>query len=365
MNYKVISIMKDNRPRFLIASTEIMKSPSKYLKYLDQTNASPNTVKAAAFALAYYYNFLQEQKVELKEIPEFSYEKQSTHFISFLHWIKDGKHTERNTKPTNKTCNKYLRVVFGYYQFLAMEDLICPLNVLQAKKVSHFDNMGINHQSYLNFFKGFFKEEETESDGIKHEEIQTLIKVCTNDRDRLLLVMMAETGFRIGEILGIHYMEDIDFERKTIKVRYRENNTNMARAKNAECRKALLSDTTFEFLSKYISDNRKNLENTEFLFIKLTGKNKGEPLEADDVYSMLKRLYKKTNIKAHPHQFRHYFAEERKREGWDLNDIRFALGHKKIETTIKYLGEDNERLIEATEQYYSDNENLYQISDFL
>ena len=40
-------------------------------------------------------------------------------------------------------------------------------------------------------------------------------------------------------------------------------------------------------------------------------------------------------------------------------------GHKKVETTIKYLGENNERLVEATDQYYSNNENLYQIADFL
>ena len=72
-----------------------------------------------------------------------------------------------------------------------------------------------------------------------------------------------------------------------------------------------------------------------------------------------------SDINSHPHQLRHYFAEERRKEGWDLNDIRFALGHKKVETTIKYLGENNERLIEATDQYYSNNENLYQIADFL
>ena len=84
-----------------------------------------------------------------------------------------------------------------------------------------------------------------------------------------------------------------------------------------------------------------------------------------EVYSMLKRLSKKTDINSHPHQLRHYFAEERRKEGWDLNDIRFALGHKKVETTIKYLGENNERLIEATDQYYSNNEDLYQIADFL
>ena len=75
------------------------------------------------------------------------------------------------------------------------------------------------------------------------------------------------------------------------------------------------------------------------------------------------RLSKKTDINSHPHQLRHYFAEERRKEGWDLNDIRFALGHKKVETTIKYLGENNERLVEATDQYYSNNENLYQIAE--
>ena len=332
LKYRVVSVLKDNRPRFLIISDieEIEILPSKYLKHLDQINTSPNTVKSAAFALSYYYNYLQEQTIGLDEITLLSYSEQNKHFIDFLYWVKSGKHTEHNTQTSNKTCNMYLGAVFRYYQF-----------------------------------KGFFKEEEPNLEEITSEEIQELINACTNDRDRLLIAMMAETGLRLGEILGIHYTEDIDFERRTVRVRYRESNTNLARAKNAEYRIALLSNTTFEFLVKYISDNRKSLMNSEYLFTKLTGKNKGEPLDADSVYSMLKRLSKKTDINSHPHQLRHYFAEERRKEGWDLNDIRFALGHKKVETTIKYLGENNERLIEATDQYYSNNEDLYQIADFL
>ena len=263
------------------------------------------------------------------------------------------------------TCNMYLGAVFRYYQFLALEDVLPMLKVLRVKKVSYFDSMGVNHQNAVNSFKGFLREEEPNLEEITSEEIQALINACTNDRDRLLIAMMAETGLRLGEILGIHYTEDIDFERRTVRVRYRETNTNLARAKNAEYRIALLSNTTFEFLVKYISENRKSLMDSEYLFTKLTGKNKGEPLDADSVYSMLKRLSKKTDINSHPHQLRHYFAEERRKEGWDLNDIRFALGHKKVETTIKYLGENNERLIEATDQYYSNNEDLYQIADFL
>lgn len=295
MKYRVVSILKDNRPRFLIISDieEIEILPSKYLKHLDQINASPNTVKSAAFALSYYYNYLQEQTIGLDEITLLSYSEQNKHFIDFLYWVKSGKHTEHNTQTSNKTCNMYLGAVFRYYQFLELEDVLPMLKVLRVKKVSYFDSMGVNHQNAVNSFKGFFKEEEPNLEEITSEEIQELINACSNDRDRLLIAMMAETGLRLGEILGIHYTEDIDFERRTVRVRYRESNTNLARAKNAEYRMALLSNTTFEFLVKYISDNRKSLMNSEYLFTKLTGKNKGEPLDADSVYSMLKRLSKK------------------------------------------------------------------------
>ena len=303
MKYRVVSVLKDNRPRFLIISDieEIEILPSKYLKHLDQINASPNTVKSAAFALSYYYNYLQKQTIGLDEITLLSYSEQNKHFIDFLYWVKSGKHTEHNTQTSNKTCNMYLGAVFRYYQFLALEDVLPMLKVLRVKKVSYFDSMGVNHQNAVNSFKGFFKEEEHNLEEITSEEIQELINACTNDRDRLLIAMMAETGLRLGEILGIHYTEDIDFERRTVRVRYRESNTNLARAKNAEYRMALLSNTTFEFLVKYISDNRKSLMNSEYLFTKLTGKNKGEPLDADSVYSMLKRLSKKTDINSHPH----------------------------------------------------------------
>ena len=123
MKYRVVSVLKDNRPRFLIISDveEMAILPSKYLKHLDQINASPNTVKSAAFALSYYYNYLQEQTIGLDEITLLSYSEQNKHFIDFLYWVKSGKHTEHNTQTSNKTCNMYLGAVFRYYQFLALE----------------------------------------------------------------------------------------------------------------------------------------------------------------------------------------------------------------------------------------------------
>ena len=67
-------------------------------------------------------------------------------------------------------------------------------------------------------------------------------------QDQLLIMLIAETGYRIGEILGVKYDKDIDYERHTIRVYFRDDNENKARAKNAEFRKAKISDATFQFL---------------------------------------------------------------------------------------------------------------------
>ena len=75
-------------------------------------------------------------------------------------------------------------------------------------------------------------------------EIIDILRACTNLRDQLLLLLLAETGFRIGEILGVDYTKDIDYEKQVLKVYFRDDNDNEARAKNAEYRSAKISRET-------------------------------------------------------------------------------------------------------------------------
>ena len=87
LKYRVVSILKDNRPRFLIISDieEIEILPSKYLKHLDQINASPNTVKSAAFALSYYYIIHKEVKMSITFLISLTFAKISIkHFLISL-----------------------------------------------------------------------------------------------------------------------------------------------------------------------------------------------------------------------------------------------------------------------------------------
>ena len=80
---------------------------------------------------------------------------------------------------------------------------------------------------------------------------------------------------------------------------------------------------------------------------------------------MMLELHKKTGIKVTPHMLRHYFANERRKSGWDLLLISKALGHKNISTTEKYLNINVDELTEASEEFYSQNPALFNINDLL
>ena len=74
---------------------------------------------------------------------------------------------------------------------------------------------------------------------------------------------------------------------------------------------------------------------------------------------MLRRLEEKTGIKASPHMLRHYFANARRKDGWKLELISQALGHRNIETTMKYLNITDEELIEVSDAFYSKHQAMY------
>ena len=149
-------------------------------------------------------------------------------------------------------------------------------------------------------FNGYLKEEERNVRPAEHNEILELLKQCTNCRDQLLIMLLAETGYRIGEILGVDYTRDIDYERHTIRVFFRDDNENRARAKNAAYRKAKISDANFQFLLFYLSKYRELLQHQQMLFVNIEGETKGKALQVDAVYRMLERMEKERVSIRHP-----------------------------------------------------------------
>ncbi|OAB42680.1 hypothetical protein PBAT_19695 [Paenibacillus antarcticus] len=63
-------ILNDNKKRYLLLdAVGVPVVPvMKYLKYLDQTGKSNNTLKTYCYALKQYFTYLEERKIDYKEV---------------------------------------------------------------------------------------------------------------------------------------------------------------------------------------------------------------------------------------------------------------------------------------------------------
>lgn len=347
---------------------QIVVPPTKYLNHKMRVRRSPNTRRRMAFSLSYYLNFCKEKGVDTEAVLNLKYDKQYEHFADFLQWIKAGKHLSKEFQngPSNNTCNTYLKDVFGYYEFLGVYgEQFGELKIFKEKTITFVNRVGVKGTKKSKVFDGFLKGERHHGKSIEQDQLLILLQSCTNYRDLVLLLLLAETGFRIGELLGVNYTKDIDYDKRLIRVYFREDNENGARAKNAEYRSALLSTDTFEIVQYYLSEYRELLKDTDYLFVNIAGDTAGEALNVNAVYAMLERLEKKTGVEATPHMLRHYFANQRRKSGWDVPLISKALGHRNLETTINYLNIETNELVEASEEYYKKNRHLYMVDELL
>ena len=347
---------------------EMVLLPTKYLKHKTVMNCSPNTVKRSAFAICYYFEYLAEMKLKISQIYDMSYSKQSEHFVEFMHWVKMGRHRNESGRknPKNGTCNAYLKEVFGFYRYIEAEyEELGSLKVLLYSQFVVRNESKTKSMYRTKSFHGYMNSEERNVRAATRKEIITVLQSCTNCRDQLLILILAETGFRIGEVLGIDYTKDIDYQNRKVRVRFREDNENGARAKNFEFRESIVSNDTFEFLMHYLAENRKLLQYQTYLFINISGKTAGHAWKVESVYDMFGRMEKKTGIKLTPHMLRRYFAIERWNAGWPLEMVSQALGHRHLETTTKYLNIMDDKLLEASKEFFEKHSNDYGIKQLL
>ena len=237
-NYISDSVSRGSITYFLIRSNQtgkIVDLPTKYLKHKHNMHQSRKTIKKTALVLSWYLNYVEERGLTFEKVFTLSYSAQQEHFVGFLHWIKAGRHTESFSSTDNNTANSYLRIVFGFYEFIIIEYENFPdLKVLDDATVGYTTTAGIRFKKNVKSFKGYLPKKTTKASSISEADIKILINACTSKRNKLLLLLLMETGMRIGELLGVRYTTDIDYDNRKIFVRYRSDNENGALAKYAE-----------------------------------------------------------------------------------------------------------------------------------
>lgn len=361
--YEVKKSTQLGKEVFYIVNAEtgiIEPMPSSYLKRKQYENKSPNTLRNIAFPIAYYMDYLHILDLTVEDVLGMNYEEQHEHFVGFLEHIKSGNHSGSLHIPSNNTCNTYLGAVFGYLNYLIMTRFQDhPLKVLIERDITYTNRVGVVLKHTVTHFSGRLKSEQHQYREMEESGVVQLLKASRCRRNILLMLLLLDTGMRIGELLGVNYVRDIDYDKRIIHVKARNKNENKARNKYGEDRDVYFSEETLNVMRLYIAENAALMADTEYLFINLHGATAGKAMNASGVNSMFRQLGKKTGIKATSHMFRHFFANERRKAGMDLLVIRDLLGHTHITTTTGYLHISSEEREKAEEEFHRLHDSVY------
>ncbi len=159
------------------------------------------------------------------------------------------------------------------------------------------------------------------------------VKQSGNPLHIAVLLMLANTGLRVGELVALD-TADVETGERSGKVRVRlgKGSRNREVPLNAEVRQALRA---------YREVRPQPATSVQSLFIN----QRGEALTASGVWRMLSKYARQAGLDhVSPHVLRHAFATHLLNHGADLRVVQLLLGHADISTTQIYTHVARERL---------------------
>ena len=175
--------------------------------------------------------------------------------------------------------------------------------------------------------------------------------------------MLALTGLRIGQVLGLH-RSDMHLMANSravgcscpgphVHVVRREDNENLALSKR---RRELVVPAHPWVVGVYAAycaerDRVPAACRSDFVFVNLRGGELGRAMRDGRAREVVAALGRRAGIArvVTPHQFRHGLGTELVESGRSLDEVQMILGHAQVETTRRYTHTSRARLREAIE----------------
>jgi integrase/recombinase XerD len=162
--------------------------------------------------------------------------------------------------------------------------------------------------------------------GMGRDAVEAILtKIPTNRlRDRVLFRLIFETGLRVGEALAL-YVEDIDLTSDDEHIR--------VLGKGGRWRTVLLDDRG---LVKQLRSYLKQTGYKHGPLFRAEKNGRGGLLRYQSVQERWANYCAEAGIECTLHQLRHTHATELVNDGVSLTTIRKRLGHKNLQTTLRY-----------------------------
>jgi site-specific recombinase XerD len=168
------------------------------------------------------------------------------------------------------------------------------------------------------------KEEKEPNILHKNEYKALLFEAQGNSRDYAMMQIFLQTGLRVSELVNLT-LDDLDIENRTLTVR---------QGKGKRDRTIALEEQALTALKKYLKD-RNAIDGCNNVFIARNGTS----MDVRTVRYVVQKYMKLAGIrkKASVHTLRHTFGTHKVDKGMTIPALQELLGHRKMETTYKYV----------------------------
>jgi integrase/recombinase XerC len=266
-----------------------------FLKALAGNNFSDQSIRAYSADIVQFVEFLQSNRVDWNNPQKIT----RIDIVEFMNRLA-------GLRRTGTTRARKLASIRHFLKFLKENDVIAgnPAETVTRAR----------------------KEEKDPTVLFKNEYKALLFEAQGNSRDYAILMTFLKSGIRESELadLGI---EDVDFAHDELIVR---------EGKGKKERKIPLMPELKRALRRYVEERERqdNIIDEDTLFLARNGTS----LNPSSIRKLVKKYYTKAGVrKSGVHTLRHTFSAHNVNSGMPIADLQKVLGHKKKETTLKYI----------------------------
>ncbi len=371
---QVRKISRGNGSRFELLDDEERPVPEvdAFLRHLEARGCSPNTLSAYAHDLLRFYGFLAEQEMGRDEFTA----ARSLAFLEYLRTAPSRKRAQRLspvlvadgraddggalTRLSPATVNRAIAAVSSFYEFLLVSDrLSSGENPIRKEEDPAFARVSERPRPFL---AGIASRGRPVRRTVRaktvvrvprpmgEEQVEAFFGGLKKSRDRAMFFMMLQGGLRPGEALNLK-LEDIQYGRRRVIVRHREDHPKGARTKSRTERVVdLYEPEALATVSSYVMGERPGDAGSPFVFlVGGGGKRRLEPLSYSALVKTFARVCERAGIRepwVTPHSLRHTHATRMWEGGMRELALQKRLGHASPESTRLYTRVSDPMMVE-------------------
>jgi site-specific recombinase XerD len=269
------------------------ESLALYNETLKGKNSSVHSIKAYMGDLKQFMEWLKKRRVDW-DIP---YRIQRIDIVEFINFLA----AQKTTAVTRK---RKLAAIRSFLKFCKDNQII-------------FGNPA-------DTIEGPIREEKDPVVLLKTEYKALLQVAGENRRDFAIVMLFLQSGLRVSELVNLK-IQDVDFESKEITVR---------QGKGRKDRVVPLVGQAIEALKAYLAVREPNPEYDNVFLAR-----NNTSMDPRTVRYRIHKYYTEAGIKkkGSVHTLRHTFSTHQVNNGLPVPQLKEILGHKKLETTYKYV----------------------------